>query len=123
MLVATDIASRGIDVADVSHVVNFDLPNSYEDYVHRIGRTARAGATGCAISLISEPDRDLWRDVERMTKTPIPQQVVEGFEPTPGRARASGDGGRRGARPRGSVPGRGNRGGSSVRRFGRPVSA
>ena len=123
VLVATDIASRGIDVADVSHVVNFDLPNSYEDYVHRIGRTARAGATGCAISLISETDRDLWRDVERMAKTPIPQHVVEGFEPTPGRARSSGDGGRRGARPRGSVPGRGDRGGSYSRRFGRPVSA
>jgi ATP-dependent RNA helicase RhlE len=84
VLVATDIASRGIDVHDVSHVVNFDLPNTYEDYVHRIGRTARAGATGCAISLLSEADHGLWRDMERMARTPIPQHVVAGFEPTKG---------------------------------------
>jgi ATP-dependent RNA helicase RhlE len=82
VLVATDLASRGIDVPEVSHVVNFDVPNTYEAYVHRIGRTARAGASGCAISLVSEPDHDLWRDVQRAARAPIAHRVVEGFEPT-----------------------------------------
>ncbi len=84
VLVATDLASRGIDVPEVSHVVNFDVPNNYEAYVHRIGRTARAGALGCAISLVSEVDRDLWRDLQRATPAPIALRVVEGFEPSQG---------------------------------------
>ncbi|MEW6682899.1 MAG: DEAD/DEAH box helicase [Nitrospirota bacterium] len=81
VLVATDLASRGIDVPEVSHVVNFDVPNTYEAYVHRIGRTARAGASGCAISLVSEADRGLWRDMQREARTPVATRVVEGFEP------------------------------------------
>ncbi len=81
VLVATDLASRGIDVPEVSHVVNFDVPNTYEAYVHRIGRTARAGASGCAISLVSEADRGLWRDMQRESRTPVATRVVEGFEP------------------------------------------
>lgn len=85
VLVATDIASRGIDVQGISHVVNFDLPNTHEDYIHRIGRTARAQATGCAISFVSEMDRDQWRILERSAKPAIVQSVVAGFEPTPGR--------------------------------------
>ncbi|MGY3449965.1 DEAD/DEAH box helicase [Bradyrhizobium sp. USDA 4353] len=74
-LVATDIAARGIDVDGVSHVVNFDLPNVPETYVHRIGRTARAGADGVAISLVAGPDEMSYlRDIERLTKTTLPRE-------------------------------------------------
>ncbi len=68
VLVATDIASRGIDVECVSHVINFELPNVPEDYVHRIGRTARAGATGTAISFCSDEERPYLRDIEKLTR-------------------------------------------------------
>ena len=68
VLVATDIASRGIDVESVSHVINFELPNVPEDYVHRIGRTARAGAAGTAISFCSDEERPYLRDIERLTR-------------------------------------------------------
>jgi ATP-dependent RNA helicase RhlE len=78
-LVATDIASRGIDVDDVSHVVNFDLPEETESYVHRIGRTARAGASGSAISLVSAEERGLLRAVERMIKKSIEVEKVEEY--------------------------------------------
>ena len=78
VLVATDIAARGIDVDGVSHVVNFDLPNVPEDYVHRIGRTARAGARGIAIAFCSDEERPYLRDIEKLTRrsiqvTPAPQ--------------------------------------------------
>ena len=75
VLVATDIAARGIDVDDVSHVINFELPNVPEDYVHRIGRTARAGAAGIAIALCSDEERPYLRDIEKLTRCslrPIP---------------------------------------------------
>jgi ATP-dependent RNA helicase RhlE len=81
VLVATDIAARGLDVEGISHVVNFDVPNTPEDYVHRIGRTARATATGDAISLASFEEVDLVRDIERLIGITIPRQVVGGFEP------------------------------------------
>ena len=68
MLVATDIAARGIDVDGVSHVVNFELPNEPESYVHRIGRTARAGAGGVALSFCDGEERAYLRDIERLTK-------------------------------------------------------
>ncbi|HWF01743.1 MAG TPA: DEAD/DEAH box helicase [Caulobacteraceae bacterium] len=71
-LVATDIAARGIDVDAVSHVVNHDLPNVPESYVHRIGRTARAGATGIAISLVADDERPLLKDVQKLTRQTIP---------------------------------------------------
>ncbi|HEX7452665.1 MAG TPA: DEAD/DEAH box helicase [Polyangiaceae bacterium] len=71
VLIATDIAARGIDVDGISHVVNYDLPNIPESYVHRIGRTARAGAAGIAISLCSREERGYLRDIERLTRTPI----------------------------------------------------
>ncbi|MDX2221558.1 MAG: DEAD/DEAH box helicase [Rhodospirillaceae bacterium] len=73
VLVATDIAARGIDVADVTHVVNFELPNIPESYVHRIGRTARAGAEGIAISFCDPSERSYLRDIERLTKRPLIQ--------------------------------------------------
>jgi ATP-dependent RNA helicase RhlE len=72
VLVATDIAARGIDVDGVSHVINFELPNEPESYVHRIGRTARAGATGIAISFCDATERTFLRDIERLIRRPIP---------------------------------------------------
>ncbi len=72
VLVATDIAARGIDVSDVSHVVNFELPNVPESYVHRIGRTARAGAAGTAISFCSGEEREFLRDIEKFIRMQIP---------------------------------------------------
>lgn len=72
VLVATDIAARGIDVDGISHVVNYDLPNVPESYIHRIGRTARAGATGVALSFCAAPERAYLRDIERLLKRPVP---------------------------------------------------
>ncbi len=69
---ATDIAARGIDVDAVTHVVNYDLPNVPEAYVHRIGRTARAGADGVAISLVSDDERGLLKDIQKTTRQTIP---------------------------------------------------
>ena len=79
VLVATDIASRGIDVDGITHVINFDLPEESDSYVHRIGRTARAGADGCAISFVSAEERGLLRGIERMIKKSIESERVEGF--------------------------------------------
>ena len=83
VLVATDIAARGIDIDQLPHVVNYDLPNVPEDYVHRIGRTGRAGADGEAISLVCVDEHAFLRDIERLIKRPIPSEVVPGFEPDP----------------------------------------
>lgn len=81
VLVATDIAARGLDVEGISHVVNYDVPNVPEDYVHRIGRTARAAATGDAISLVSSDEVGFVREIERLIGVTIPRHVVNGFEP------------------------------------------
>ena len=83
-LVATDIAARGIDIDDLPHVVNYEIPNVPEDYVHRIGRTGRAGATGEALSLVCMDEEGFMMDIERFTKQQIPVQVIEGFGPEPG---------------------------------------
>jgi ATP-dependent RNA helicase RhlE len=80
VLVATDVASRGIDINLLPHVVNFELPNVPEDYVHRIGRTGRAGEEGAAHALVSADERGLLRDIERLLKGPIPVKDIEGFE-------------------------------------------
>jgi len=85
-LVATDIAARGLDIEQLPHVVNFDLPNVPEDYVHRIGRTGRAGATGEAISLVSREEEALLRDIERLIKRPIPRMTVPSYQPSAGAA-------------------------------------
>jgi ATP-dependent RNA helicase RhlE len=82
-LVATDIAARGIDIDQLPHVVNYDLPNIPEDYVHRIGRTGRAGNEGEAISLVCIDEHAFLRDIERLTKRTIARDVVPGFEPDP----------------------------------------
>ena len=81
LLVATDVAARGIDVAGISHVVNFDLPQSAEDYVHRIGRTGRAGAAGTAISLVARTDVPRLRQIERFIQQTLPRVVIPGLEP------------------------------------------
>ncbi len=80
-LVATDIAARGIDIDQLPQVVNFDLPNVPEDYVHRIGRTGRAGATGQAVSLVSADEIKQLSDIEKLIKKPLQRKLVDGFEP------------------------------------------
>jgi len=81
VLVATDIAARGLDIELLPHVVNFDLPHVAEDYVHRIGRTGRAGAEGEAVALVSHEERPLLAAIERLMNRQIEQRVIEGFEP------------------------------------------
>ena len=104
VLVATDIAARGIDIDDISHVVNFELPNEPESYVHRIGRTARAGAGGAAISFCDGSERGYLRDIERLTKLKIeavahelpdltPEQIKLQNEPRPSHGHRHGKGG------------------------------
>ena len=83
VMVATDIAARGIDIDQLPHVVNYDLPNVPHDYVHRIGRTGRAGADGEAISLVCVDEQGFLRDIERLIKRTIQREVVPGFEPDP----------------------------------------
>ena len=84
VLVATDIAARGIDIDMLPHVVNYELPNIPEDYVHRIGRTGRAGAQGEAISLVCPDENGFLRDIERLIKREIPKEIIEGFAPPVG---------------------------------------
>ena len=79
VLVATDVASRGLDISLLPHVVNYELPNVPEDYVHRIGRTGRAGEEGAAHSLVSADERGLLRDIENVLKRQIPVQEIDGF--------------------------------------------
>jgi ATP-dependent RNA helicase RhlE len=103
VLVATDIAARGLDIDQLPHVVNFELPNIPEDYVHRIGRTGRAGNEGEALSLVCVDERDYLRDIERVLHREIPKVIIPGFEPNPdikaepitrGRGQRSGGSGR-----------------------------
>ncbi len=83
VLVATDIAARGIDIDQLPHVVNYDLPNVSEDYVHRIGRTGRAGSNGVAVSLVCVDEHQMLKDIEKLIKQKLPQEVIAGFEPDP----------------------------------------
>jgi ATP-dependent RNA helicase RhlE len=83
VLVATDIAARGLDIDQLPHVVNFELPNVPEDYVHRIGRTGRAGNEGAAISLVCVDELKLLQDIERLIKRSLPKVVLPGYEPDP----------------------------------------
>ncbi|MEC9345099.1 MAG: DEAD/DEAH box helicase [Pseudomonadota bacterium] len=116
LLVATDIAARGIDVDEVSHVVNYDMPRDAESYVHRIGRTARAGRSGVAISFCAPADRDVLRDIERTTRQRLtvvgdtpPEALREGRggRGKPGRGRNGGGGGYRGDNAQGNGEQRG----------------
>ena len=83
VLVATDIAARGLDIAKLPHVVNFELPNVPEDYVHRIGRTGRASNHGLAISLVCADEHKLLKDIEKLLCYKIPQEIITGYEPSP----------------------------------------
>ncbi|MDN7967784.1 DEAD/DEAH box helicase [Burkholderia multivorans] len=117
VLVATDIAARGIDIDQLPHVVNFDLPNVPEDYVHRIGRTGRAGATGEAVSLVCVDEKQLLRDIERLIKREIPREVIAGFEPDPN-AKPEPIQQRRGQQPRGGGGNRAPRAGGGAQQPG-----
>ena len=121
VLVATDIAARGIDIDQLPHVVNYELPNVPEDYVHRIGRTGRAGALGEAVSLVCVDENGFLRDIEKLIKREIPKEIIPGFEPAPnerpepivlGRM-TIGEGAGRGGHRAGGGGGGGGRGGNS----------
>jgi ATP-dependent RNA helicase RhlE len=122
VLVATDVAARGLDIEDLPHVVNFELPWNPEDYVHRIGRTGRAGASGDAVSLVTVDEAELLRGVQRLLQRPIPWTTAEGYEPRPGEVArplrgprgvgGSTAGGARNGSSAGSRGGTGSRGGS-----------
>ncbi|WP_455731560.1 DEAD/DEAH box helicase, partial [Burkholderia stabilis] len=81
VLVATDVAARGIDIPGITHVFNYDLPKFAEDYVHRIGRTGRAGRSGTAVSLVHHAEQGALKRIERFVRSPLPVNVIEGFEP------------------------------------------
>lgn len=105
VLVATDIAARGIDISELPHVVNFELPNVPEDYVHRIGRTGRAGSEGDAVSLVCIDEHKLLTGIERLIKRELPSEIIAGFEPDPSiKAEPIKNG--RGGGPGASSPGR-----------------
>jgi ATP-dependent RNA helicase RhlE len=139
VLVATDIAARGIDIDQLPHVVNFEMPNVPEDYVHRIGRTGRAGATGEAISLVCVDEDIFVRDIEKLIKRSIPREAVPGFEPPVGEraepivlgrmtigvggTQRSGGGGGRGGFGGGGGRGGSGRSGSGAGGGGRPAGA
>ena len=133
VLVATDIAARGIDIIELPHVVNFEMPNVPEDYVHRIGRTGRAGSEGEASSLVCIDEHKLLADIERLTRREIPVVQVPGFEPDPrikaepilngqnrGQGQRRGEGGGRGQDRGHSAPRAG--GGQGRGAVGKPVA-
>lgn len=123
ILVATDIAARGLDIDQLPHVVNFELPNVPEDYVHRIGRTGRAGNEGEAVSLVCVDELRLLRDIERVLNREVPKLVIEGYEPDPTIKAEPIPNGRNGSSNRGGArPGNGGRSNSGAR-SGNPRSA
>jgi len=126
VLVATDVAARGIDIPGITHVFNYDLPKFAEDYVHRIGRTGRAGRTGTAISLVHHAEQGALKRIERFVRLPLAVSVIAGFEPRRsapagggrpgfggGRGRPGGAGAGAGGRRFGNGGGTGNGGGSA----------
>jgi superfamily II DNA/RNA helicase len=119
VLVATDVAARGIDIPGITHVFNYDLPKFAEDYVHRIGRTGRAGRTGTAISLVHHAEQGALKRIERFVRVPLAVSVIAGFEPR--RSASSGGGGRPGFGGGRGRPGGGAGAGAGAgagRRFG-----
>ena len=118
LLVATDVAARGLDVSGITHVINYDLPKNAEDYVHRIGRTGRAGASGTAISFASSGDVDSLTKIERYIGQSLPQHVIPGLEPSRPLRRSSNGAGRNR-----SYDGRRGSGSSPARGYGRNASS
>jgi ATP-dependent RNA helicase RhlE len=122
LLVATDIAARGIDVEGISHVINFDLPNVPETYVHRIGRTGRAGAAGIAVSFCDVEERPYLMDIERLTKQHVPRVEDHAYRasqpPPPETDLTRRGGGQPSQQPQQRKQGGGGRGGSRGRRGG-----
>ena len=117
VLVATDIAARGLDINQLPHVVNFELPDVPEDYVHRIGRTGRAGNEGEAVSLVCVDEHKLLADIERLLKKRIPNTVLEGYEPDPNIKAEPIQKGRNASRGSGSRnQGQGRRGGAAAKK-------
>jgi len=121
VLVATDVAARGIDVPGITHVFNYDLPKFAEDYVHRIGRTGRAGRSGTAVSLVHHAERGALKRIERFVHATLPVNVIEGFEPrrTPAPSKPRGKMGY--GRGNGHANGKGSSNGA--RRYGKPAAA
>ncbi|TKC82665.1 DEAD/DEAH box helicase [Trinickia terrae] len=115
VLVATDVAARGIDIPGITHVFNYDLPKFAEDYVHRIGRTGRAGRSGIAVSLVHHAEQGALKRIERFVRSPLPVNVIEGFEPrkAPPANGRGGFGGGRGRPASGSGRRFGGNGGSN----------
>jgi ATP-dependent RNA helicase RhlE len=104
-MVATDIAARGLDIESISHVINFDMPDTADAYIHRIGRTGRAQRTGDAFTLVTPEDNDMIRTLERIMGAPIKRETIEGFDykrPAPPKTENSGRG--RGAPHEGRRP-------------------
>ena len=122
VLVATDIAARGLDIEQLPHVVNYELPNVPEDYVHRIGRTGRAGNDGQAVSLVCIDENKLLGDIERLLKRDLPRVVIQGYEPDPS-IRAEPIKGRGNSRPGGQKQGRNKRPGQAKAGHKRPRQA
>ena len=116
ILVATDVAARGLDIPTITHVINFGLPMKAEDYVHRIGRTGRAGRNGVAITLAEHRERVKVRAIEHYTKQPLQAEIIPGLEPQ-----------ERARKPAGHRPGsgkpNGHKHGSGKPRFGQPKKA
>jgi ATP-dependent RNA helicase RhlE len=122
VLVATDIAARGLDIEQLPHVVNYELPNVPEDYVHRIGRTGRAGNEGQAVSLVCIDENKLLGDIERLLKRDLPRVVIQGYEPDPS-IRAEPIKGRGNSRPGSQKQGRNKRPGQAKSGHKRPRQA
>ena len=122
VLVATDIAARGLDIEQLPHVVNYELPNVPEDYVHRIGRTGRAGNDGQAVSLVCVDEHKLLGDIERLLKRDLPKVMIQGYEPDPS-IRAEPIKGRGNAGPGGQSRGRNKRPGQAKAGHRRPRQA
>jgi len=127
VLVATDLAARGLDIERLPHVVNYELPHVPEDYVHRIGRTARAGHEGHAISLVCVDEHKLLADIEKLLQTKISKEVIPGYAPDPrikaepiskGRAQRPSGKSQAGQKKRRSNPPRNNASGNRQKRYG-----